>query len=902
MKPTRLAAPTIITCHANADWDALASVIGLLQLYPEAVPVFPGSMEAPLNRFYDEALRVLYPFVPLKDIDPESVELVVLADTRRLSRAPHIRPFTERGVRLHVWDHHPDADPALRPELEVAERAGSTCTLICRELRARGIRPTCQDATILGLGIYGDTGAFSFNSTGPEDFAAAAWLREHDMDLPLAADLTRHDMNGPHIRILGALLESARRYDVGSCSLVLAEVSMDEFMNDFALPVQRLLEMEPCDALFALGRMRDRVQVVARSRSDEVDVGAICKTLGGGGHSSAASASVKDKSSAELKDMIFSQVFAQVHTDRTAGDLMSSPAVGVDSTRSVHEAETVMNRYGLKAAPVFRPGTRHCIGYMECQLASRAVAHGIGDLPVGEYMQRRVLTAHPGTSLQRLMDIIVGARQRLVPVVEHGNTVGVVTRTDLINMFVEEPDRIPLHKARPPREKDLARTLAGRLPRRIVDLLRTAGALADRLGVNAYAVGGLVRDILLGRPTEDFDDVDIVVEGDGIAFGRELASELGGRIREHREFMTALVICTDASGREQRLDVATARLEYYRYPAALPTVELSSIKMDLFRRDFTINAMAVRLNEARFGHLVDFFDGRTDIQRRVVRIIHALSFVEDPTRIIRAIRFEQRYGFRLAAQTEKLIRNALSLHLVEKLSGRRILHELTLIFNEHNPPAALIRLNELGVPEAVHPAFALNSDRVALLEDLREVLDWYRLLYLKSVPDMTRLYLTALLSGVADNEAHAVCERLELGSGLHAAVSTLREAVRTLLSRPDLRAHREDAPIRTSKLCSLLSPLPLEGLLYLMAKTRKTPLGSLVSRYIYRWRQIKSDVTGEDLRRMGLPEGPICGEIIRRILAARLDGEAETHEERLALARKLVNAELKGKEPEQPSA
>ena len=162
-----------------------------------------------------------------------------------------------------------------------------------------------------------------------------------------------------------------------------------------------------------------------------------------------------------------------------------------------------------------------------------------------------------------------------------------------------------------------------------------------------------MRDIMLSRPAIEFDDVDLVVEGDGIAFARALAQELGGRVREHRTFMTALVIYTDENGDEQRVDVATARLEYCEYPAALPTVELSSIKMDLFRRDFTINAMALRLNKAQFGSLVDFFGGQGDIQRKTIRIIHSLSFVEDPTRIIRAVRFEQRYGFHISMQGEE---------------------------------------------------------------------------------------------------------------------------------------------------------------------------------------------------------------------------------------------------------
>lgn len=890
MKPQLLAAPTIITCHNNADWDALASLIGLLLLYPEGVPVFPGSMDPSLNRFYNDTLSTQYPFAAVKDIDPASVNLVVAADTRQRSRLPHVQAFLDRGAQVHVWDHHPDADPSLQPVFERIERVGATCTLICRELQARDIIPSSRDATTLGLGIYGDTGALTFNSAGPEDFAAVAWLRAHGMDLPRVAELVHSDMTSLHVKALGALLDGAQHYDVGPCSLVLAEAAMDDCMGNVAVLAEKFMEMEPCDALFILGIMHDRIQVVARSRSESIDVGLICKTLGGGGHSCAASASIRNKPAAELKDLIFRRVFAQAHPDKTARDLMSAPAVGIDELQSIREAETIMNRYGLKAAPVFRTGTRQCIGCLECQTASKAIAHGLGNMPATEYMQRQVYTAQPGTSLQRLMDIILGARRRLVPVVENGNVIGVVTRTDLINMFVEEPGRIPLHTPRTARENNLAGTLRAHLPSGILNLLHTAGSLGDRLGVNVYAVGGLVRDLLLGRPAEDFDDVDLVVEGDGIAFGRKLAELLGGRVREHRAFMTALIIYKDAAGKEQRLDVATARLEYYQYPAALPTVELSSIKMDLFRRDFTINAMAVRLNEPKFGRLVDFFSGQHDVQHRIVRVIHSLSFVEDPTRIIRAARFEQRYGFHMGPATEKLVKNALSLQLIDKISGQRLLHELALIFNEAVPQAGLARLNELGVLEAVHPALKAGRERMELLGDLREVLDWHRLLYFKEAPDTTTVYLLALTSGAPSGAAPEICTRLGLAAGQREALLSLRENVRAVFSR--LHAWQRRAG-RTSELCDLLAPLPLEGLLYLMAKAHNTALGSAVSQYIYKWRQIKVDITGEDLRRMGLPPGPHYGEIMRLVLSARRDGSVETREAQLAMALGLVQATLR---------
>ncbi len=900
MKPPLVAAPTLITCHSNADWDALSSMIGMSMLYPDSILLFPGSMEKALNEFFNETAVFLYTFKTAKEIDPDSVRRVIVVDTQIRSRVPHVQEWLDRpGIEVQVWDHHPapspQADEKNRPIRADSSRigmTGSTCTLICQALQEKGIRPTCQEATFLGLGMYGDTGAFTYSSTKPEDFLAAAWLRQHGMDLPFIADLVHTGMTSTHIKVLNELLESASVHEVGPYTVVLAEATLDSFMGDFAYLAQKFMEMESCNVLFALANIEEKVQVVARSRVEAVDVSVICKTLGGGGHRFAASASVKGVPIPELKDAIFQQLYMQINPNKQARDLMSSPAVGIDDCQSIREAELIMNRYGLKAAPVFRAGTRHCIGYMECQTASRAISHELGDMPVSEYMQRTILTVSPDAPLQRLMKIIVGAHQRLVPVVEKNEVIGVVTRTDLINMFVEDPSGVPIPSAGNARERNLAKLLSTRLPQPMLKMLHKAGELGDRFQVSVYAVGGFVRDIMLSRPAVEFDDVDLVVEGDGIAFAKALAQELGGRVREHRAFMTALIIYTDDTGTEQRLDVATARLEYYKYPAALPTVELSSIKMDLFRRDFTINAMAIRLNKGLFGALVDFFGGQSDIQRKTIRIIHALSFVEDPTRIIRAVRFEQRYGFHISTQGEKLIKNALSLNLVEKLSGARILHELNLIFREDEPETCLRRLSGLGVLGAIHPGLTITPDKDGLLDSLREVIDWYRLLYFKESPDLAILYLMALCSAVPAIETADILHRLGLTPTMRETILSLRESVRTTLLELT-NWHRDtqkngQAEHAVSRLCALLAHLPLEGTLYLMARTSSEEISRSVSQYIYKWRQVRVDISGEDLRGLGLEPGPQFGSVMRALLAAKLDGKAETRERQLQLAAELI--------------
>jgi len=473
-----------------------------------------------------------------------------------------------------------------------------------------------------------------------------------------------------------------------------------------------------------------------------------------------------------------------------------------------------------------------------------------------------------------------------VPIVEDDKVIGVVTRTDLINVFAQEPGHMPEPRTTGGKERNLGKLIQDRLPLASRNMLHLAGRLGRELGLPVYAVGGFVRDLLLQRPNQD---IDLVVEGNGIALARALAKELNGRVREHQKFLTSVVIYTDAAGAEARIDVATARLEYYEYPAALPTVELSSIKMDLFRRDFSINALAVRLDCEPFGQLVDFFGGQRDIKERVIRVLHTLSFVEDPTRCLRAVRFEQRYNFHIGAGTEKLIKNALKLKLMDKLSGFRLFHEFQHICDEDDPSACIARLDQLGVLEAVSPLLSLNPTRKNLLLRLQETLTWYRLLYFEEAAQPWLAFFLALNHNMSYADTANHYQRMGLPEPRRADILRQREHMRVVRGKlePWQKDH-EAGKESISALCALLRPLSLECLLYLMADTSDAALQKNLSRYITQWRKEKTDVSGEDLRIMGLEPGPAFGRILDAVLAAKLDGTAATPEQQMDLARSLV--------------
>ncbi len=875
---------TLITCHSNADFDAFASIIAAQILYPGAILLFPGTHVKSLMNFYNETAKFMYNFKSSEQINWDSINRLIIVDTRQNSRVPHVKQLLTRdNVEIHIWDHHPKTLDDIKANYINTDTIGSATALLVHTIRERNLDISCQDATILGLGIYSDTGSFTYASTTTKDYLAASWLLEKGMDVTAISDLAANELTSAHIQVLNAMLESATSYTVGDVVVVIADASLDHYLGDFASLANKLMDMEGFKVLFAIGRMSDNIAVVGRSRSDAINVGEVCEALGGGGHAYAASATVRNKAMQEIRDIIFQKLHSQVQSKKCVRDYMSAPVIGIEEDKSIHDAHMLLQQFGLKAIPVYKKGTKKCLGILDAQTASRAIHHHLNEFDT--YMQPNVLTLSPDASLADIIDIIVGARQPLVPIVENEEVIGVVSRTDLVQIFTEKPEDVPISLRQSRKERSLVKIMRDRLPRDEFELLKKIGELGQELGMASYVVGGFVRDLLLERVNYD---IDIVVEGkdNGLAFAHELARLFNGRVREHKKFLTAVVIFKDKSQKTRHIDVATARLEYYEYPAALPTVELSSLKLDLIRRDFTMNALAIRLNSDVFGQLVDFFGGQRDINDRRIRVLHTLSFVEDPTRILRAVRFEQRYHFKLGAGLEKLIKNTVNLKLIDKLSGARLFNELRIIFDESNPIIILKRLNELGLLSNIHPNLALDPQKFDLILSVKDVLDWYRLLYYEKTPQQWMVYILALCRKLNYKDFASVLQRLGLTAAQQEDFIQMRERARS--SADKIKIWTTSKHKKVSDLYRLLEPMPIEMLLFIMARSPSEKLRKALSRYITTWQHETIDVTGEDLLTFGLQPGPIFTFILRAVKIAKLDGLSPTPEDQYELARKMA--------------
>jgi tRNA nucleotidyltransferase (CCA-adding enzyme) len=421
-----------------------------------------------------------------------------------------------------------------------------------------------------------------------------------------------------------------------------------------------------------------------------------------------------------------------------------------------------------------------------------------------------------------------------------------------------------------------------------MEILRDIGSVAGELACNAYVVGGFVRDLFLYRGDED---IDIVIEGDGIAFARRFTARVGGRIHSHERFGTAVIIYPDGL----KIDVASARMEYYKFPAALPVVEMSSIKLDLYRRDFTVNTLAIQLNPDRFGILIDFFNAQKDIKEKSIRVLHNLSFVEDPTRVFRAIRFEQRFGFGIGRLTAGLIQNAVRMDFFRQLSGRRVFNELQQILQEENPAAAIGRLNDFNLLKVVHPALGADKAMLSLMNSVHQVVSWYDLLFLDESYMKWAVYFLALIHRCEKDQVQEICRRFELAPRLQRLFVESRAGAQRCLY-----ALARSLPSDNSTVSHWLEGFRTELILFMMAAAEQEKVKKAISLYCTQLRRTTISLRGEDLRQMGTPPGPIYREILRAVLDAKLNGRVKTRAEELEFARKRLREELPDSEPIAP--
>lgn len=877
----------LIVCHTNTDFDGLASLLAAKKLYPDAQVVMPGIPEGNVKHYLTLNRYVLH-LTRERDIDLAKVARLIVVDTRSPERLGRVQKVLEKkDLIIHIYDHHPHMPTDLQGEIDEKMDTGATVTGLIEKLKERHTPLTAEEATLLLLGIYEDTGFLSFNETKPADLEMASFLLARGADLRAVTEYINPELSKSQLRFLDKLLHTARTYYINNVKIVISSVTLEKYCPDLAFVAHKLRDLENLNVLFVVARVKNKIYITARSRLDEVNVNEIMQHFGGGGHHWAASASIhpalasatpylrSGKSGVHgglLKEIINelkTVLKEKVKRAPSARDFMTTPVRTIDKEVMIEEARKIMLRFNNNCLPVMFD--KKLVGIITGYDIDKAVHHGFGKHRVKEYMTSQVITIKPDTSLDRIYEIMIEHDIGHLPVLQRNRLLGMVSRTDL--------QLLMHHHGLEPKEstaaqsslkiKTVRKLLATALPKYILELLQKIGQLAEEKRYQAFVVGGFVRDLLLG--VENLD-LDIVIEGDGIAFAYYFAGMMKALVKSHEKFGTAVVTLPAGF----KVDIATARREFYEFPAALPKVEVATIKDDLYRRDFTINAMAVKLNPKEFGHLLDFFGGWNDLKHRKIKVLYNLSFVEDPTRIFRAIRFEQRYGFTIEKDTENFIRQAVNGDLFAQLSYERLRTELVLILNEDNPWPAVRRMTEFNLLKYLYPAIGLAPSAEKMF---REMEDNFFLFMLPLEGRKISRWLAYFLILVDELDLPQVGEiitkfkfKKEEADILLGAKTVSAEMQHRLSSQEHLSA---------SQMYEYFMNTPAEVMLYLMVKTKSDLFKKRTADFLNKLSKVKITVTGNDLLKLGFVPGPLFRDILNDVFKQKLEGFLKTKEEEI---------------------
>ena len=699
-----IAVETLIVSHPNADFDAFAGMLAAQLLYPGARICLHGGVNRNVREFYNLHADEI-PAVEPSALERDAVRRLVLVEVTDPERLGELAELANRdGVEVVAFDHHTGHEPAIGDAALVAPD-GSVVTGMLRLLLERGLRISPMHATAFALGIHEDTGSLTYSSTTHRDIEALAALVRLGANQEQLARYLRSPLQRDQRELLERLVAARTERDIAGLRVVAAAARAGGYVDDASSLVSRVGDSSDWDALFLCVEMEGRVLVVARSRTPSLSVDEAVAPLGGGGHAQAASALAREGDPEPVLDKVLEAAARVAEEPLRARQVMSRPVHAVASDDAISATLVECQRLGLSGIQVSENG--HLTGVVAREDLDRAVRHGLSHAPVKGVMSSGVDVIGADATLGELRELLATGRAGRLVVVEEGphraegsvpieSAQGVVTRGDLLRALHE-----PAALERPLPDPEATAAVRERLDtiERLREVLPAiAAAAAPEEGV--YLVGGAVRDVLLG---EQSLDLDVMVEGDAIDLARRLARELGARCHEHDKFQTAVVKGTDSRGGELRIDVATARTEFYGSPGALPEVERSTLRHDLGRRDFTINAMATSLKAEDLGATYDFFRGFRDLRRGTVRVLHNLSFVEDPTRLLRAVRYEARFGFSMDAHTLSLAKGCIDMRLVGDLSSARLRDELLVILDEPQVTAALERMAQIGLDRALHP-------------------------------------------------------------------------------------------------------------------------------------------------------------------------------------------------------
>jgi tRNA nucleotidyltransferase (CCA-adding enzyme) len=850
-------------------------MVAAQKLYPDAVICPPGAMNRRVKDFLNRYGH-LWNFQKPSKIPVDQVTLMVVVDTRLRSRlGPFAALAGKHDVEVHVYDHHPPTIDDIPANKMVYEPVGATVTLLFERLCKERARISSEEATLFAMGIYDDTGALTYEATTDRDIIAIGRLRQMDADMSMILSRVEVSMPANERRLLDAMVENSSEMYVNGAKVVSSWAESEEYVEGLSIFVHKLKDYCESHVTLAAVRCGKKTCLIARSAPNVLNVKEFLTPYGGSGHLQAGSATLLDRNPQELLKELEAKLPEAIAPFDKVSSVMTSPVMAVVPDAIVGDAYRTMLRFGHQALPVARDG--EVLGMMTRKDLDKAHLHGFDRALVRDFMTEGVIAISADASVNEAHRLMATYSFERLPVLQQGRLVGIVTRADLVRALYQS--------SRTRGEKDadngflwmenITALLEASFAPEVHTLLRRIGEKAQKMGMKAYIVGGAVRDILKG---ERNIDLDISVEGDAELFVQSW-DQSGCRGTIHGRYKTGTIAFPGGL----KVDIATARREFYEYAAAMPEVSSDSLKQDLARRDFSINAMAVSLSDGDWGTLIDFYGGRRDLKEGTLRVLHNLSFVEDPSRILRGVRLEQRLGLKFEDNTMRLIRSAIKGGLLGKLSTPRVRMEVEINAKEHRSKKVFERMQDLGIWEALFPGLRWGPAIIKKMRYLQKILFVFK----KAKPSFKGMewltYMAAIFSESSANVRSAAMDRLNFTPQereiLTACFSSLTPIEQFFGSKKTFRNSESYLFLKN------YGPVPL---LYCMAAVKRRQTRHWLALQVFSFAPLKGELKGDDLLKMGYSAGPWLGEMLEGIRLERMDGRIKTRDDEVLYLQEML--------------
>ncbi|MFC1566387.1 DHH family phosphoesterase [bacterium] len=847
----------IIITHAHYDFDALASALCAKKLFPNAAILLSKKSEKSTKDFLKKFPDILdYKIIEdQKNKRLQNLTKLVLVDTTTIDRNAHfIYQYITDKTEIIIFDHHTDSPILLNTTKTYLKKQGSTTSIILEKIfKKPSITFTKNEILLLMLGIYEDTGMLKYPSTTKNDIQTIQKLKKITK-IPKAI-LEKYvciNLNQKQKTILENLQQNQEVISLGDKTIAFSYVKLKSELQELSSIVHCYRDCNNFTACFVFFEHREKIFVISRSQHKMFPIIDTIHHFGGGGHKTAGSTIVRNWNLfdliSELKKHYLNKVVANINLE-----YFNFPVIKVRTKLPV-KLNLSEKLFITKINNKFTLFSKNELEYLKLH----KIKISLDLLP----NKTKVLSSN--NTFHNAYQYIYNKNLHNPFIVKNSkkNTYHLLLQKDVYKVIGEQVKfygKINLDKA-----------LHGVFNKRIINILKHISMIAESEHFSPYLVGGPVRDILLQNPVFDLDIV--IDKGDGIEFAKKLAKKINADLKIFPRFRTAKLTIDS----KIEIDIATTRIETYPFPGSLPEIQEGNIMTDLKRRDFTINAMAIALSKKHYGCIVDPFGGRSDLVNKKVEVLHNLSFLDDPTRIYRALRFATRFGFTYKTHTKKLLYNALDNNIQKTISPKRLKNEIEILFGEINILKIIKTMDKYKILKHIHNKIELTPKIIKYLHKINHIIFISYIYISEHTYNLWLIYLLIICEDLSVKEREKVSHELVLTKNekkFFIKAKSISKSIVEKLSKKNLTP---------SEIYSIASTIQIEILIYAASLTDNTTYLKNIFSYITKYKSIKVHIDGHALKKLGIEQGKIFKKILREILHNKIDGKIITKQDEIS--------------------